>query len=338
MKLIYSLSILFFIFSLLYGENYGSVSGQVTDQESDIGLRAKKYASILGQVTDEKTGAGIPGVKVIFSLSPDCHTDVNGIYTIKNIRPDTFYTISFHPPHPYCYASSFRVFIEGGENIVNHTLGNGGSLMGRVYKSRGIPLRNAEITILGPRLRKQYYTKEDGSYFVERLCPYQNYSILVSHKIPGLSFQLLRGIKIESGVCTPVKHIIFNTDDCTGVEGFVTSALDGKPLPGVKILLYYYLDEYAYGGQIAFGNVRTDSKGYFYIRNIDPPGKYYIQKWLPRRPYPMDPHTGEKVYTFDDYVRNKEKINITVNKGKLIRLSISLDVPSYTGHWSDKTE
>ena len=344
MKLIYSLLTLFFIFSPLYAENYRSVLGQVTDHESEIGLLAKKSASILGKVTDEKSGAGIPGIKVSLG-NRKSHTDNNGIFTFNNIEPDKFYTLTFYAPHPYCPMSNVDAYILDGENIVNLTLGNLGSCKGKVYKSRGTPLSNAEVTIWRPiSRRKSCYTREDGSYSVEGLCSGQdpqsgyNYYMIVSHKIPGLSFRYRKGIKIKSGECTYIKDIFFDTADDTGIEGYVTSALDGEPLPGVKILLRFYLYGKIHNGYIAYGSVRTDSEGYFYLRNINPPGLYLIETWLPTRPLPKYHHSGEDVYTFDDYVRNKKKIKVKVRKGELFRLSISLDVPSYTGHWPGKMQ
>jgi len=143
-NLICFLSILFFIFSPLYAENCGSVLGQVTDQESEIGLRAKKSASILGKVTDEKSGAGIPGIKVSLG-NRKSHTDNNGIFTFKDIEPDNICDITFYAPPPYCPMSEISQYILEGENIVNLTLGHLGSLMGKIYKSKGIPFRNVEV-------------------------------------------------------------------------------------------------------------------------------------------------------------------------------------------------
>lgn len=166
MKLIYSLSILFFIFSPLYGEIYGSVSGQVTDQESEKELLVQKSASIYGQVTDEKSGAGIPGVKIRLG-NRKSHTDNNGIFTFKDIEPDNIYDITFYAPPSYCPKSVIREYIFEGEHIVNLTLGHLGSLMGKIYKSKSIPFRNVEVRIKRRGFRKSCYTKEDGSFFVE---------------------------------------------------------------------------------------------------------------------------------------------------------------------------
>jgi len=240
-----------------------------------------------------------------------------------------FYSIFFYPSAPYCLVSEISVFLKNGENKIKHIIGRGGALKGRVFQSRGNPVNNAGITVRGNGLHKTYEVKEDGSYFIDRLCPHQNYTIWISHKIQGISYRFQKGIEIESGECTTLKDFFLDSGKDTWVEGTIKSLIDGKPLPGVKVVLYYYLYDCNHCGQIAFGSVRTDSQGYYAIKNIKPEGQYYIQPSLPMRPFPTDPLTGERVYTNDDVKYNKVKLNFVVKKGEPIKMSFSLEVPSY---------
>jgi hypothetical protein len=141
-KLIYYLSILFYIFSPLYGENYGSISGKVTDKD---------------------TGLGIPNVKVTLSnVDKITATDDCRMYSFKNLKPGK-YAVEFSLPHPYCCEPTFnscrRIFIvTGGDNFVfNKAVEIGGSIRGFVYKSNGIPFR--DVTILASSTLSQKFCR-----------------------------------------------------------------------------------------------------------------------------------------------------------------------------------
>jgi hypothetical protein len=313
-KLIYYLSILFFVFSPLYGENYGSVSGQVTSRD---------------------TGLGIPNVKVkLYRDYKITATDDCGKYSFKNLKPGR-YSMEFFLPHPYCCEPTLnfcqRSFIvKGGENFVfNIAVEIGGSLRGVVYKSRGIPFSNATVNAFSDNgSDNRTKTNEDGTFFIGSLYPAQDYYVHFSHKIPGHSYRFITGIKVAKGECTLIKDFIFDFEDETGIDGYVKSSLDGKPLPDVGIIVCYVHEPYELDKNLFCGKVATDSNGYFCIKNLENPGKYRIFTSLPGPP-PKNRKTGKPLYTFGDWNNLQKRITLKVKKGVKTPVNITIEIPSY---------
>ena len=104
--------------------------------------------------------------------------------------------------------------------------------------------------------------------------------------------------------------IIFNLDDITGIEGYVTSSIDGKPIPEVDIAISTFGEE-----GIDMGEVVTDANGYYSIRNLD--SGIYDLLALP----PMEN------LSFQEWsALCKDKDNIVVVKGEKTRVDFKLDI------------
>jgi hypothetical protein len=146
------------------------------------------------------------------------------------------------------------------------------------------------------------------------------------HKMNGHSYKFLTGIQVEMGESTKIEDIVFNFDDVTGVEGYVKSSIDGKPLANAK-LLFYYIKKIDYGS-FSSGEVYTDKSGYFYMKNLKP-GKYSISTWWPVESPKRDPKTGKPLYSAG-YVemRNRKRFFIDVEKGQINKIDININIPS----------
>ena len=203
----------------------------------------------------------------------------------------------------------------------------GGSVRGFVYKTPGVPFNNVHIKI------ESHYgsfglgrTKEDGSFFIGSLCESKDYDIEFTHEMSSHSYKFLTGIQIEKGKSTKIEDIVFNFDDVTGVEGYVKSSIDGKPLANAR-LSFYYIKKIGYMS-FRCGLLFTDKNGYFYMKNLIP-GKYSISTWWPFENPKWNSDTGEPLYS-PGYVamRNRKRFFVDVEKGQISKIDINIDIPS----------
>ena len=314
-----------FVFSILfqplYATIYGSISGKVTDRDSEV---------------------GIPNVKVeLFKpykvKNPDNKetiTDNIGRYSFKNVKPGR-YAMRFSPPHPFCYKfygeyyKKDIIIKEGEDVVINKSFVIGGSLRGVVYKGKkGIPFWNVSVRLHSFKASEAFTkTKKDGSYFIGSLCPSQDYCIEVSHKISGYSYKFMTGIKIEKVKCTQVKDIVFNFEDITGVEGYVKSSLDGKPLADVRVSFGFSKSTFRGGRILNCGCVDTDSNGYFCMKGLEP--SEYSVYILPQMPPKKHPKTGKPYYTSDEFAELIIRRRVNVKKDIMTNIFIEIENPSY---------
>ena len=302
---------------------------------------AEKGGSISGKIIEKESKKPIPNIKLQLTLfRPGKHnkeietkTDGKGRYRFENLKPGE-YRIEILPSHPYCYRRKEKInnnkviFLKKNEYIVcDGVLEIGGSVMGFVYKAPGVPFNNVFIEI------KSYYgsigfgkTNEDGSFFIGNLCASDCYEINFSHKMSGHSYKFLTGIQIEKKKNTKIEDVVFNFDDVTGVEGYVKSSIDGKPLANTRLWFYYLkkIDHEIFRS----GEVYTDKSGYFYMKNLIP-GKYTISTWWPMESPKRNPKTGKPLYSAG-YVemRNRKRFFIDVEQGQISKIDINIDIPS----------
>lgn len=283
-------------------------------------IQATIYGSISGQVTDEETGKGIPGIgiSILGRTRAEVLTDAEGKY-LKNLLKPGKYNVIFNFHSPYCRSSSGgTLYINPGQNIVlNSVFKIGGSVSGRVYESDGItPIGSATINVIryGGGVGKTE-TKADGSYSMCCLCPTDDYYISVDSNIPGIAYIIFLGIKVEKGKDTNVLDVVFDLDDITGIEGIITSSIDGKPIPDAEVAIWNYkIIDPVKGEPIEIGSVNTNENGYYYIKNLEP-GEYKI--------YVLPP-VGDDI-SYEDYSKLcKEKESIIIKKSEKTKVNLEL--------------
>ena len=341
-------------------EDYIKSCIQTIDSQDKSDLEEKKYGSISGTVTDQDSGIGIPDVIVEISgytiisgsIHIDIKTDQKGKFSQNMLEPGE-YSIRFSPKHPYCFENEWqRINVEIGKNtVINKKLELGGSISGKVFcKSESIkPFKGVRVLIGSGRIRKvlitedddidvkNYYsktrgefdvTKADGSYFVGRLCPFENYYISADCNIPGHADRILTGITVKKGEETKVDDIVFDLNDITGIKGFVFSSLDGKTIDDAKIIFGIIKKNPITGGIVDMGETRTNSRGYFHMKNLEP-GKYLLIV-SPPAPPKRDKSTGKPYYTMAEYPGLLIEKEVVVKKDQMQRVDIKLDIPSHS--------
>jgi hypothetical protein len=285
------------------------------------------YGSVSGIVTDEDSGKGLAGVSVsLYGRSNSySETDKEGKFAVKLLKPGK-YTIAFTPPFPYCCPAPGEIEIEPGENVIfNASAKIGGTIRGKVlYSDSKKPFPGVSINAFGLHAGVAKETsKEDGSYFLGvdngRFCPSSNYYIEAKCNIPNVAYKVLLGVVVKKGMETKAEDILFDLNDPTGIDGFITSSIDGKPLIGVHIYVinldkkYPITDRY-----VRMGDIYTNSDGYYYINNLEP-GTYLI-------------HILPKIrheWSFNEFLSySKEKSHIVVTSGGKTRINSQLDIPS----------
>ena len=295
--LLWTIGFLFLLSFLnpLFSTVYGSISGRVTDEDGK---------------PVENVGVRIHGFYVKTVL-----TDKDGRYSIQMLKPGK-YSISFYPLHPYCDVTMPQpVYVQPGKTVIfNKVVKLGGSISGKVIKKDGAPFPGVSIHAFAMYGGSEWVTtEEDGKFFIGRLCPSDNYLITADCKIPGYAYKVIQGVKVERGKETKDLNIVFDLDDITGIEGYVTSSIDGKPLAEVKIgIIIRGVKGVDLGGAI------SDKNGYYHIKALDP-GIYDLLAMPPI----------EEKYSFQQWSELcKEKNNIQVEKGKKVRVDFTLDIPS----------
>lgn len=287
------------------------------------------YGSVSGVVTEEDTGKAVSGVS-IFVSGPSrvtVETDKDGKFLAKPLRPGQ-YTIMFVPGYPHCNIEPDRIFIEPGENIVfNKVLQIGGTIRGRVLHSGGnAPFPGVSVQAFARFAGSEFDdTREDGSYFLGdggRLCPSTGYYIKFDCKVPNVAYKVLFGADVAKGTETNIADVVFDLNDPTGIEGYITSSLDGKPLSGVQIAVAHGDKKYPGADEdVKVGDVYTTAAGYYNIKNLEP-GNYWI--------YILPPIDDD--WEYDEYSSYcKEKTGIVVVAGKKTRVDAKLDVASASG-------
>ncbi|HLP46034.1 MAG TPA: carboxypeptidase-like regulatory domain-containing protein [Candidatus Kapabacteria bacterium] len=286
------------------------------------------YGSVSGTVIDEETGKGLPGVRVNLTGRMNLYIQANkdGKFAAKLLKPGK-YEISFTPPFPYCCLTSGNFVIEpGGKIIFNGVANLAGTIRGKVlYSDTKKPFPGVTITAFGRFAGwAAQKTVEDGSYFLGvdngKLCPSPNYYIKADCNIPNIAYKVLLGIVVEKGKETNAEDILFDLNDPTGIEGWIKSSIDGKPLNNVTIAVHSEDKKYpASTEEVTMGKVSTNIDGYYYIKNLEP-GNY----WIHIMPEIDDNWSFAE---FSAYCKNKKGIIVTFRK--ITRVDSMLDIQSF---------
>lgn len=285
-------------------------------------LTAAEYGAISGKVTSEKVKSGIPGVVVdLFDKknSVTTKTGPDGRYSFDKLIPGTYY-LNFLPEPPYCSKwDNHEVRVNTGKiSVFDKTLDFAGTLKGNVYKSDGkTPFEGVSVratTIDGSS--KNAITTPNGSFFIDGLCSSNKYNISVCLPITGSSsYTALKGISVKKGAEKKLKDIIFDLNEVTGVEGYVTSFYDQGPLENINISI---------GGL----GTSTGKNGYYHITGLEP-GDYLIL-FMPPVPPGKDEVTGRPMFNPADLTRYIGKVSCIVREGRVEKIDHRLYYPSFS--------
>jgi Carboxypeptidase regulatory-like domain len=277
------------------------------------------YSSISGRIIAEDTGTGLANVTVWAILVGGGHgdyhygsTDTGGVYVLKDLNPGT-YLIGFskendsylnEKPHA-------EIVLQKGKHAVNvnHVLTPGGSVSGTVYQSDGTtPMAGIGVyaSVSGTQESWIEYSKYsptdiDGKFLLRGLP--QSDDCTVEIMVPGHA-RLTKTVKTSKGKVTGNVNFIVNWDDATGINGYVTSSVDGNPVKNAKVDLTD-----SSGNDI--GTARTDDSGKYSIVAVLP-GVYGVTAFWPEG---------------DSWI---EKKNISVKYGKSTIVNFEFDKPAPT--------
>jgi hypothetical protein len=263
------------------------------------------YSSISGSVIAEDTGAGLANVTVVASLVGGGHvdyhyasTDARGVYVLKDLNPGT-YLIGFYKENESYVNEELHVevVLPKGKHVVNvnHVLMLGGAVSGTVFESDGTTPMDGIGVYASVSDTQQDWTDNfkysatgaDGKFLLQGLPQTDN--CIIETMPPGHA-RLTKTVKITKGTVTGNVNFTVKSDNVSGINGYIKSSVDGKPIKEAKVNLRDSSD-------IDIGYTRTDDTGKYSIIGVTP-GTYNAVAYWPEG---------------DDWI---EKDNIVVEYGK----------------------
>jgi L-ascorbate metabolism protein UlaG (beta-lactamase superfamily) len=231
-----------------------------------------EHGSISGQVTDEETGLPIIMARLrAIGLDNWCYgeawSDTGGHYAILSLCPGIYQVIASKEGYaPEAYPDS--VIVLAGENTPDidfalSPISEYGSISGRVTdEETGLPISMAHLTAIGLDnwCYAEAWSDTDGYYTIPHLCAgiYQvnahaqwyvpetypdSVTVIVGENTPDIDFALIP-VGGETG----------------SISGRVTDEVTGLPLPMAHVL--------AYDSTFCAGDAWTDTGGYYLIQNL----------------------------------------------------------------------
>jgi hypothetical protein len=248
---------------------------------------ATVYSSISGKVIGEDTGKGVSGVSVVAFLVGGGHgdrfyavTDGNGVYAFQDLNAGQYLMGFYKEDSQYVSEDPHvEVVLSKGKNAVNvnHILILGGSVSGTVYNADGTtPMTGVSIYAKVPRSQewinnsKYRLTDGFGKFLLQGLPESDNCAVEVM--VSGHA-RLTKTIKITKGTVTGNTNFTVTSDDTTGINGYVRSSIDNKPIRDAEVDLRD-------GTGSDIGYTRTDDTGKFSIVGA-PPGAYDVLAFWP---------------------------------------------------------
>ena len=248
-------------------------------------VTAEMYSSISGRVIAEDTGEGLKDISVLLMAREGgrflAETNEDGLYVIKDLKPGEYIIFFQHKNLPYVMEEPAEVVtLPKGKNLVNvnYVFELGGSIAGTVYKDDGItPLAGALVLAENTSLQRLdpsqglVLTNSEGNFFLTGLKEADKWIVKVSYK--GI-VDLAREVKVvKNEVTNGVNFVI--PSSTTGITGYVTSSIDGRPLHNVNVVL----EEPGSEGK-TIGETFSDENGKYSITGA-PPGRYEATAFHP---------------------------------------------------------
>jgi hypothetical protein len=280
---------------------------------------AAVYSSISGRVIAEDTGKGLANVTIVATLVGPSHkgycyasTDATGVYVLTDLEPGT-YLIGFYKENDFYVNEEphVEVVLPKGKHVVNvnHVLTLGGSISGTVYQSDGTtPMAEVGVHASVSGMQQSWIdnskysaTGVDGKFLLQGLPQSDNCGIEIM--VPGHA-RMTKTVRITKGTVTANVNFTVKWDDVTGINGYIKSSVDGKPIKETDV----YLRDSS-GRDI--GYARTDDTGMFSIVGVTPGAHDVVAFW---------PEGGGWI----------KKKNILIQSGKSIVVNFEFDKPAPT--------
>ena len=238
-------------------------------------------------------------------------TDAKGAYVLADLEPGT-YLIGFFKENDFYLTEDphLEVVLPKGKHVVNvnHKLTVGGSISGTVYQSDGTtPIAGVGVYAKVSGVPEEWIdnskytaTGMDGQFLLQGLPQSDNCTIEIM--APGHA-RMTKTVKITKSTVT-VNVMSVKWDDVTGINGYIKSSVDAKPIKEAAV----YLRDSS-GRDI--GYARTDDTGMFSIVGVTPGAHDVVAFW---------PEGGGWI----------KKKNILIQSGKSIVVNFEFDKPAPT--------
>jgi len=262
-----------------YPDSVGVIEGQNTPNIDFALTPMGEMGSISGQVTDEETDLPLPMAHVLAYDSTFCAgdawTDTAGYYLIQNLVAGQ-YIVGVHKDGYEDEIYPESVTVEEGQNTPDidfalTPIGEYGSISGRVTdEETGLPIIMAHLVAIGLDnwCFGEAWSDTGGYYMIPNLCAgtYQ-----VNANKPGYVPETYPdSIIVLAGKDTPdIDFALTPMGEPGSISGTVTDAENGEPIPYAQI--------YAHG-EFGYGQGITDSLGQYIIFPLCP-GYYFVTVW-----------------------------------------------------------
>lgn len=237
------------------GPEFGSISGRVTDEVTDLPL-------VMAEIT-------ITGIYCIW------YTDTAGYYLCDNLPPDAYEVNARKDGYiPETYPDS--VIVIAGQNTPDidfalSPVGEYGSISGRVTDEQtGLPIIMAHLIAIGLDnwCFGEAWSDTSGYYMIQNLCAgiYQ----VNANKMGYIPATYPDSVIVIAGENTPdIDFALAPIGEPGSISGTITDASTDQPIPGACVWAY---------GEFGHGQARTDSLGQYTIFSLYS-GDYFVTAW-----------------------------------------------------------
>jgi hypothetical protein len=259
-----------------YPDSVEVIKGQNTPNIDFALTPTEEFGSISGIVTDEQTGEPIVSAEItITGMYCIWYTDTAGYYLCDNLPPDSYEVNARKEGYiPETYPDS--VIVVAGENTPDidfalTPIGEYGSISGRVTdEETGLPIVMARLLAIGLDnwCFGEAWSDTGGYYMIPNMCA-GTYRVEASAEgyVPE---NYPDSVIVVAGEDTPnIDFALTPMGEPGSISGTVTDAETGEPIP--------YAQVYAHG-EFGYGPGITDSLGQYIISPLCP-GYYFVTAW-----------------------------------------------------------
>lgn len=268
------------------------------DELTSLDVVLEPAGGLFGRVQD-KQGKPWPNTPLLLTSSSGqtklLRTDAKGQFQ-WDAPAGVWSAVAYSPRH----APSSPTSLEPSKNSLI-TLGDGGSIAGRVLTRRGAPVQSYRLAVedfevTGPVYHNQRYfgtqgvNSSDGSFTLGSLRPGKYY---VRVQPDGFSSALSGAIVVREGATSD--NITITVDAGGVVRGTVRAKETGAPLAGVRVSLFEPMSPFR------SSMTRTDADGNYSITGVSP-GRRSVRVWS--KGYMTQVSAGVQVFPDQETIRD----------------------------------